>query len=161
VTEVAFVNASPLILLAITGRIELLRSVAGRVVVPSVVEVEALARASDQRTVRVLRSTAWIERAASISVPAEIEAWDLGAGEAAVLSLTARTPGSIAVVDDLAARHCGKSMGLQVIGTLGVVVRAKRAGVITLARPVMADLRASGLYIVDELVDRALREVGE
>ncbi len=160
-SEVAFVNASPLILLAITGRIELLRCVANRVVVPSVVEQEALARAADRRTIDVLRATQWIERATASRVPSNIESWDLGAGEAAVLALTAATERSVAVVDDLAARHCGTSLGLQVIGTLGVVVRAKRAGLLDAARPVMSELRAVGLYIVDDIVERALREVDE
>ena len=52
-------------------------------------------------------------------------------------------------------------MGVGVIGTLGLVARAKARRVIPLARPVLQELRASGLFLSDAIVERALREVGE
>ena len=39
-------------------------------------------------------------------VPPGIAAWDLGPGESAVLAWAAARPGTIAVIDDLAARRC-------------------------------------------------------
>ena len=38
---------------------------------------------------------------------------------------------------------------------------AKRRGAITTARPIVEAVCAAGLYIADEIVERALREVGE
>lgn len=52
-------------------------------------------------------------------------------------------------------------MGLAIIGTLGIVGRAKAHGLIERAGPVVQRLRESGLYVSDELVKRLLREVGE
>jgi predicted nucleic acid-binding protein len=65
------------------------------------------------------------------------------------------------VIDDLEARRCAKAMGLAVIGTLGIVDRAKVAGLIERAGPVIQRLRETGLYASDEIVRRLLREVGE
>lgn len=71
------------------------------------------------------------------------------------------TKASRAVLDDLQARRCARTLGIPVIGTLGVVLRAKRHGIIGEARPVVARLREVGLYLSDELVERALAHLGE
>jgi hypothetical protein len=52
-------------------------------------------------------------------------------------------------------------VGLKIIGTLGLVGRAKALGLIDRAAPVVRRLRASGLYASDDLIQRLLREVGE
>lgn len=159
--EVAVVDASPLILLAGAGRLDLLRHVADRVIIPGAVEREILVRGPNDLTVCSLRERSWIEIVSPSSVPPRILVWDLGEGESAVLSAAAVTPGSIAVIDDLNARRCAASLKLRMIGTLGLVVRAKRLGVIASARPVLRELRESGLYLSDALFERAMREIGE
>lgn len=65
------------------------------------------------------------------------------------------------MIDDLEARRCAQVMGLAIIGTLGIVGRAKVAGVIYRAGPVIQRLRETGLYASDEIVQQLLREVGE
>jgi predicted nucleic acid-binding protein len=52
-------------------------------------------------------------------------------------------------------------MGLKIIGTLGVVGRAKHTGQIERAAPIIDRLRETGLYVTDELLQRILREVGK
>lgn len=52
-------------------------------------------------------------------------------------------------------------MGLAVIGTLGVLAGAKRTGVLVLARPVIAELRADGFWLADALVEEFLATLGE
>ena len=64
-------------------------------------------------------------------------------------------------IDDLEARRCAKAMGLGIIGTLGIVGRARAMGLIDQAEPVLRRLRQSGLYASEELVRRLLKEVGE
>jgi len=50
---------------------------------------------------------------------------------------------------------------LILLGTLGVVGRAKSAGRIAAAAPVIEHLRRTGLYISDALVRHILEQVGE
>jgi predicted nucleic acid-binding protein len=66
------------------------------------------------------------------AVPPEILAWDLGAGETQVITNARRHGADRVVLDDLEARRGAKAMELKVIGTLGIVARAKRAGRIQL-----------------------------
>lgn len=56
---------------------------------------------------------------------------------------------------------CARVLRLPVIGTLGLVLRAKARGRIPVARPVVEDLRRAGLYLSDALIREALALVAE
>jgi predicted nucleic acid-binding protein len=48
-----------------------------------------------------------------------------------------------------------------VIGTLGIVLRAKHAGQIQRARPLVEALIAAGMFLEREFMERVLTSVGE
>ena len=70
-------------------------------------------------------------------------------------------PGTLAILDDLAARRCAATLTIPVRGTLGLVLAAKQRGRIPAARPVLESLRASGMYLSDPVLNKALALVGE
>jgi predicted nucleic acid-binding protein len=69
--------------------------------------------------------------------------------------------GSEAVIDDLAARRCAAVLRIPVRGTLGLALIAKQRGQISSARQVLERLRYGGMYLSDEVMNRALALVGE
>ncbi|MGD0090337.1 MAG: DUF3368 domain-containing protein [Planctomycetota bacterium] len=158
--EPPVVNASPLILLAKAGLMEFLRLAGEPVLVPDDVarEVRAYNRG---KSGHVLKDFAWLKIVPVIPVPSQIQAWDLGDGESSVLAWAAAHPGTIAILDDLAARRCAAALGIPVRGCLGLVLRAKQRGVIPAARPAAERLRATGLYLSDRVLNEALALVGE
>ena len=79
----------------------------------------------------------------------------LGSGETAVLSQV-KHGGGIAVVDDGAARMAAKVMGINITGTLGLVLRTHRLGRIQSAATVLRALRDAGLRLEDALIREAL-----
>jgi predicted nucleic acid-binding protein len=85
----------------------------------------------------------------------------LGAGESAVLTWGYVNPGTEVIVDDLAARRCAAALGIPVRGTLGLVLTAKQQGILPAARPVLEQLRLSGMYLSDRVMNQALALVGE
>jgi len=92
----------------------------------------------------------------------EIAAWDLGAGEAAVLSYALMTPDWTVVLDDGAARKCARSFNLPLKGTLAVVILAKQRGFIDSASDVLRMLLYNGFRLDDHVIAEALeRTVGE
>jgi len=95
-----------------------------------------------------------------IAVAASIEHWDLGQGEAQVIAHC--VDGSRwAVLDDRAARRCAAAHDVRVIGTLGVVLRAKKRGQVKNARPLVKKLVAAGMFVGDEFVEGVLASIGE
>jgi len=155
------VDASPLILLGKIDRIGLLGALADELVVPQAVAQEVRAKPGGAPALDQIGLRPGARIASEVAVTPELRAWDLGRGELQVLAHTALVPGSRAVLDDLAARRCAQALGLPVIGTLGVVLRARRKGLIEAARPVIDHLRRVGLHASDELIERVLAHLGE
>ncbi len=155
------VNASPLILLGKIGHLALLSELADEILVPDAVIREVGAKSDGDRGLTEITSLSGARVEADIPVSSDVAAWSLGRGESQVIALAGVVPGSRAVLDDLAARRCAQSLGLPVIGTLGVVLRAKRQSMIPAARPVVEHLRRVGLYASDALIEQALAHLGE
>lgn len=155
------VNASPLIHLSRGGLISLLQVAGSDIVIPLAVAEEIQRRGALDITVQVVERTPWLH-VVETPVQAEIiRAWDLGNGESSVLAWAYAHSGTEAIIDDLSARRCAAPLGIPVRGTLGLVLTAKRRGMIAKARPLLEDLRRAGMYLSDRVMDWALKEVGE
>ncbi|MEN3002675.1 MAG: DUF3368 domain-containing protein [Armatimonadota bacterium] len=86
---------------------------------------------------------------------------ELDAGEAEVIALATELPDCEAVLDDLRARRKAMRLGLSVIGVVGLLVQAKRQGLVEALRPLLDTLRARGFYVSDALYEHALKLVQE
>lgn len=159
--DTAVVNASPLIFLSRAGLIDLLKQAGSTIVVPSPVAEEIKRRGVNDPTAQALVNNEWLVIFDVPSIPPVIQSWDLGAGESSVLTHAYNNAGMIAIIDDLCARRCAVTFNIPVIGTLGLVLIAKKRGVIPLARPVMDKLRQTGMYLSNAIMNQALALVGE
>ncbi|NCC61614.1 MAG: DUF3368 domain-containing protein [Verrucomicrobiae bacterium] len=72
---------------------------------------------------------------------------DLGLGELSCLSLAIDNPSRIIILDDLQARRVAHAAGLQVWGTLRVILEAKNKGFIESVAPLIGLLSDSGMWI--------------
>ena len=160
-TDTAVVNASPLIYLARANYLHLLQVAAPEILVPDVVAEEINARDTSDPAVRALREIPWLRQVEAPSPPRRVLVWDLGVGESAVIAWALTHSGTLAIIDDLEGRRCAETLGVRLRGTLGLVLRARRQGIIPHARPVLDTLRAAGMYLSDGLIEMALAEIGE
>ena len=83
---------------------------------------------------------------------------DAGEAEAIVL---ARELGLKVILDDLRARRLAHRFELDVIGTLGILVRAKRQGILERLGPLLNQLEDIGFHMTRELKEEALRQAAE
>jgi len=141
--------------------LNLLRLAGPEVVVPASVAMEIQRRGPTDPTARAMTNTLWLVIVEIPSIPAVIQAWDLGEGESSVLAWAYAHPGTQAIVDDLPARRCAAAMGIPVRGTLGLVLTAKQRGVISAARPIVEKLCQAGMYLSNRVIQQALTLVGE
>lgn len=154
------VNASPLILLARIGQLVWLETMATKLWVPDRV-IEEVGAGSDFDPSAAIE-TGWAARyrIADIEIPSAVRAWDVDPGESQVIAHALRMQAH-AILDDAAARRCAESLGLPVFGSIGVVLRAKNAGLITEATPWLEKLRKAGMFADEHLIRAALATVGE
>jgi predicted nucleic acid-binding protein len=155
------VNSSPLILLGRISRLDLLPALADEVLVPRTVLQELAVKSGQDWLATTVSSHPGLVVVDDFPISDAVRKWNLGAGESAVIAFCLANPGHRAVLDDLRGRHCAQALGIPLIGTLGVLVAARRQGLIPQARPLIAAIRGAGYYIEDKLIEAALSEVGE
>lgn len=154
------VNASPIILLGKVRQVALLPRLADEILVAEAVAREVETKADGVQALEALRAFDNV-RVVTARVASEVAVWSLGPGESGVLSLALDHLPCRVVLDDLEARRCAKSFDIPVIGTLGVVLRAKRLGLIPKARPVIEQLLRHDFYLSPTLIEMGLARVGE
>jgi len=82
-------------------------------------------------------------------------------GESEVIALAMEKPDSIAIIDDKKARRIAKDLGIKVMGTVAVVIKAKQKGVISEAKPILNALNAAGFHLSKALYSKALALANE
>ncbi|MBW1796642.1 MAG: DUF3368 domain-containing protein [Deltaproteobacteria bacterium] len=155
------INASPIILLGKADLLKTISPLAEKWIIPDGVLNEVQAKRPIDPYLSGLASNSEVVRKSVLNIHPSIAAWDLGQGESEVLTLAFEKPHTGVVLDDLQARKCAELFEIPVIGTLGLVVLAKRKGLITLAKPFIERLAAVGLYINSAILTRILVGVGE
>jgi len=160
-SSVAVADASPLILLSRADYLQLLKLLDPPIQVPDTVAQEIRQKGEEDITVQTLNRDSRLEIVRAPPIPVTISRRDLGAGESAVLAVAQALPDSIALLDDLTARRCAQALDIPVMGTAGLVLAAKRRGVIGEARPVLERLMAHGMYLSPRTLKELLRRVEE
>jgi len=150
------VNSSPLISLFKSGQAGLLPDLFSSIFVPDAVWREVASKAHEDEAARGLANAPWALRLDPL-----VLAWDAGPGETEVLSYARANPEVRAVVDDDYARRCARSLGVRTLGTCGVLILAKRRGVIDAVAPGLRALTDAGLWLSPSLIRSVLREAGE
>lgn len=84
----------------------------------------------------------------------------LDRGEAAAIPLAERL-GADLLCDDAAGRAEARRRGISVVGTLGVLLLAKRKGLLPKVRPVMESMVREGMYVAAALARAVLSLAGE
>ncbi len=65
------------------------------------------------------------------------------------------------ILDDKKARRVAQQMGMKVIGTVGMLLRAKRQGIIAEVKPLFIKLTEVNFRLSQGIIQEALRLSGE
>ncbi|WP_438015767.1 hypothetical protein WMF18_33565 [Sorangium sp. So ce315] len=152
---IAVADAGPLIHLDELGALELL-AVFERILIPDVVQHEVIRhRATFSLPASVTSEVRTVE--VSRTAPEHAHLQD---GEVAALSLCKELGVTLLLTDDLAARDAARGRGVTPVGSLGIVLRAARAGMISVdlaERHLVALSEDTTLFTTPALVTAALR----
>ncbi len=103
----------------------------------------------------------WLKVVEPRQMPSEWLALDLGAGELAAMALALEHPDHVILLDDALARRTAQAAGLEVWGTLKVILEVKSQGFIESIEPYIDRLDQAGLWMSGEIRRRVLVLAGE
>ena len=123
-------NTSPIQYLHQLGQLDLLRTLATAVFVPPSVVIEVGRGRALGIDLPDLAAAPWIaSRAPQTPIHHQWQT-NIGLGERDVLRLSLETPGLVAIIDDRIARRVAASLNIPFKGTIGLLIDAKRVGLI-------------------------------
>ncbi len=150
-------NAGPVIALAKIGRLDTLGQIGSQVWIPETVFRELLAKPGEE-TNRILAASRSFLRVCTpeIAIPAAVAAAvrQLDPGEAEVISL-AVSRGAAALLDDAAGRRVAQALGIPFMGFTGLLLTAKRKGLVPQVTPLLLQARSNGYWLSDDLIETA------
>jgi len=156
-----FSDTSPLQYLHQIGLLHVLPALVERVVVPPAVDEELAVGRRAGIDLPDPRALEWITIRSPASALAIPLVTDLGPGETEVLTLAAESPESIILLDDALARRAADMLGLRVRGTLGVLLDAKRAGLLPAVGPLLDRLQELRFRVSPRTRNAVLALAGE
>lgn len=157
----AITNTSPLLYLYRIGAISWLPQLFDEIWTPEAVKQELLAGRNKGYDVPNLADYSWLMIVDPQSMPSEWLSLDLGAGEIAAMALALENSSRIVLLDDMLARRTAQAAGLQVWGTLKILLEGKSQGLIDRIEPYVTSLSTSGMWISAEVRQRILKLADE
>jgi predicted nucleic acid-binding protein len=156
-------DTSVLINLCRVGQGDLLKRMFGDVVIPPEVAAEFTRLAAAIPRFAGLVLPEGIRQQSPLTLlPAVRAAVGLDLGEAAALSLAVEIHADAILVDERRGHEVALQLGLQTIGVIGILLRAKAAGIIPSVKPLVDALqRDAGFWISESLRAEVLRLAGE
>jgi len=155
-------NTSPIQYLHQLGCLQILPALArGKIVVPPAVVVELSQGRERGISLPVLEDSDWVVVRKPLSMAVLPLVTDLGQGETEVLALALEHPMALAVLDDSRARRLANMLHIHVRGTLGLLLDAKTAGLISTVAPMLDRLESLRFHLSSNTRDIVLRIAGE
>ena len=160
---VVTVNSTPIILLHKIGHLDLLKKMYSKVLIAEAVHQEVIVNSTDNNSgYDFISQCDWIE---VIKIKNESArktfVTSLHIGEVETMILAMEKSAYLCVLDDLLARKHAKRLNMNVIGTLGILIAAKKLNHIDAVKPLIDLLVSGGMYLSDSLYDAVLSLANE
>ena len=160
--SVVVADTGPLIAFAYLDLYALFPRVLGEVLVPEAVmkELHIDSDRPDVVCIQTALKRQWL-RVKEMALPVENDfPLSLGPGEQAAVQLASEMKCPV-LMDDKLARRFATAQGLIVIGTAGVLLKAKQMGELAEVIPLLRHLQVKGYYFSPALMERVGRIAGE
>lgn len=156
-------NTTPLIGLASVERFDLLRRMFGEITIAQAVYDEAVVAGREEGGAkREVTGATWIKTVAVRSrLAVEVLLDEMDLGEAETIVLAHELHADWVLMDEKKGRRKLEQMGMPKIGTLGVLLKAKQAGLLSTIRPDIERLCRQGFSVSQAVIDTVLAAAGE
>ncbi len=156
-------DASPVISLLRIGKLHLLRDLYGEIILPEAVWRETAVEGGGHPGAEEIKKAPWIKtHAATNRDLVKSLRQELDAGEAEAIALALEIKAELLLMDERLRRDSAHHLGLRCTGLIGVLIEAKRKGLIPALKPDLDALHErAGFRVRDALYSRILEDEGE
>jgi uncharacterized protein len=155
-------DTTALIHLARISCLDLLRCLYTEIFIPTAVYNEVTHNKFSLPGALTVANASWI-KVVAVKNPAIVQklraGLDLGESEAIALAL--EMGADVLIIDEVAGRQRATEYGQRIIGMVGILVAAKKAGLIHLVEPHLDALESTGFHMGQALRNIALTAAGE
>ena len=156
-------DAGPLIIFGRTCGIGVIRAVVDDILLPPAVVAECTAQLTLPGAVAIRKAIedgllTVLDAVPVSGVGQDLLLLDEGEKEAITAAQARQCP---VLMDEAIGRSVAKKLGVQSIGSLGILLAAKQRRVIPVVAPIIEAWRAGGYYLSDRLVVEFLNRAGE
>ena len=148
---VIIADASCLILLEKIGALELLPQLFGRIIVTDIVAAEYGLPLPEWVAVQTVQDASKLQ----------LLALTLDRGEASAIALALEQTECLLLMDERRGRQVALRLQLPVVGTLGILLRAKSSGFIGAIKPLLDEIGATNFRLSEHLIQLVLKQAGE
>lgn len=154
-------NTTPLITLLGIEMLDILQVLYKKIIIPEAV-LHEFEVGREKEVYQSLVNMDWIEvqKVQDIQSLRFLEQ-DLDKGEAETIILAKEIQADVAIIDEKEGRKYAKNMGLNCVGSLGILLKAKQEKHIETLKPLLASIQSNGIWISDTLIQQILKEAGE
>lgn len=147
--EIVIADTSCFILLDKIGEIDLLRFLFGEVVTTDIIAKEFGAPLPRWVIIRSAKNT---------YLPSAL---DLDPGEASAITLALESGPSLLILDDGKGRKAAQRLGLNITGSLGIFLKAKKADLIPAIKPIVEKVQQTNFRYTQAVLEEILSLAGE
>lgn len=157
-------NTGPIIALAKVDRLSLLKELFGEVFIPPTVNKELCAKSGSEWDAieNALKDYLHIHDLMSLDEKVKLVLADLDEGERQAVGL-ALTIGKdvMLLMDDRAGRQAAQKLNISVTGVVGILLLAKKRGLINSVTEVLEKIRNNGYWLSNKIIEVAKELAGE
>jgi len=160
-SEYTICNTTPLLYLHQLGLLWIIAKICENILIPPAVVIELNAGREQGVDVPDVAEYSWIQVKSPLGASANSLIRDLGDGETEVLLLALEHKGSLVILDDNLARRYAVLNKIPVVGTCGLLLKAKSCGMIPDVSSHLSQLENKGFYLSNELKKIVIRLANE
>lgn len=148
-------NTTPILTLLKISRLDILKKLFKKIIIPFGVYEEIEAGKNKEFYVD-LKSINWIE-IENIKEDREL-LFELDKGEAETIILAKEIKADLVLLDEKLGRKYAKMYDLRVAGTLGVLIEAKKKGIVENLNITIENMKSKGIWLSEKIIQEVLRK---
>ena len=156
-------NATPLIAFARIHQLEILHAVTHAIIIPQAVadEISNYSKTPSYGSIDLVQES-WIT-VQHVRSDAQVQLLlpSLDRGEAEVIALALEFHPRLVLLDELTGRKVAESLRLPILGSVGILIRAKQMGRITQVKPFLDEMVRCGIRYSQRFITSILQQIGE